>query len=102
MEKEQIKRGCCELPSGVWMSTGGLPVLPKSIFPFLAKLTHDPDHVLKGVMIDMVNRLLYVPRFSAFADNFCKECLFCAMSNIGRGQTMTLSAHLKPEGPFEH
>ncbi len=66
------------------------------------KLTHGPDHVVKGGMMDIINKLWYAPGFSTFADNFCKKCVVCTTNNVGRGVPMALSAHPKPEGPFEH
>uniref|UniRef100_A0A7N8WJ00 ribonuclease H n=1 Tax=Mastacembelus armatus TaxID=205130 RepID=A0A7N8WJ00_9TELE len=96
------RKGCTQLPSGIWVSPTGLPVLPRSIFPFLAKLTHGPDHASKGGMVDIVNRFWYAPGFSVFAENFCKKCVICATNNIGKSLEVTMSAHPKPEGPFEH
>lgn len=46
------KKGCTQLPSGVWVSPDRLPVLPRAGFPFLAKLTHGADHVSKGGYMD--------------------------------------------------
>ncbi len=96
------KKGCKELSSDVWVDANGLPILPKFISPFLVKLTHGPDHVVKGGMMDILNKLWYAPGFSTFADHFCKKCVVCTTNNVGRGVPMPLSAHPKPEGPFEH
>lgn len=93
------KKGCTKLLSGVWVNPNSLPVLPKSIFPFLAKLTHCPDHVSKGGMLDIVNRLWYAPGFSTFAENICKKCVICASNNVGKSVPMPI---LNLEGPFEH
>ncbi|XP_058879804.1 protein NYNRIN-like [Acipenser ruthenus] len=86
----------------IWRGPTGLPALPCSCFPYVAKLAHGQDHVSKGGVVNVVNNFWFAPGFSTYANQFCAKCVICMTNNVGRSMPMSVSAHPRPEGPFEH
>ncbi|XP_042254706.1 uncharacterized protein LOC121887791 [Thunnus maccoyii] len=84
------KHGRCD-SKGVWRGPQDKPCLPKQLFPYMAKLSHGPDHVSKGGMTEFIAQNWDSIGFSTVAENFCKRCLVCAQHNIGESSSSIAS-----------
>ena len=96
------KKCTLDAATGIWVGPSGLPAMPKSVFPYLAKISHGQDHASKTKMIDLVNKYWFAPGFTTYADRFCSKCVICMTHNIGRGLVVPTSAQPKADGPFEY
>ena len=96
------KKCTLDTTNNIWVDPSGLPAMPKSVFPYLAKISHGQDHASKSKMIDLVNKHWFAPGFTTFADRFCAKCVICMTNNIGRGLPVPDSAQPKADGPWEY
>ena len=102
-EKKLWEKKCTlDATRNIWVNSSGLPVMPRSVFPYLAKISHGQDHASKSKMIELVNKYWFAPGFTTYADQFCSKCVICMTHNIGRGLVVPTSAQPKPDGPFEY
>lgn len=77
------------------------PWLPRSLFPWAAKVSHGRCHVSLGGMIALVNQYYNTYGFNTFSKHFCRQCVVCIKHNA-QGQIRPKRGFFPaPEYPFQ-
>ncbi|XP_023808656.1 uncharacterized protein LOC101166204 isoform X1 [Oryzias latipes] len=75
-----LKKGA-KLEQGLYVSTEGKPILPKSMYKWAAILSHGPCHVSTGGMMNLLEKYYTTYGFILYSKNFCKQCVTCMRHN---------------------
>ncbi|XP_042285156.1 uncharacterized protein LOC121908908 isoform X2 [Thunnus maccoyii] len=95
-----LRKGCkVDAESGLWLHPDGRPVCPRALLHVLARVTHGPAHVGRGVMNDVIRSQWFAPGITQVSQTLVDSCMICQQTR--KKNSTVKHDHLEPpSGPF--
>ena len=95
-----LRKGCVvDAESRLWLHPDGRPVCPRALLHVLARVTHGPAHVGRGVINDVIRSQWFAPGITQVAQALVDSCLVCQRTR--KKDSTVKHDHLEPpSGPF--